>query len=295
MRTDTRSRPGFTLVELLVVVAILSLLAALLLPAMRSAMQIARNTACVNNLKQVGLGYATYAGDASDMWPDFGAANLAVHDPYFSARRNSSMIVSTLNDPVAGTTHNRFDLRPVLGEYLGETLDVMICPLGAESFRTHPAQRWNIHTTWSNISAFGVHTAYTLYPSSHVANFWMSTQPGKQMRKVGQGFTLSKGTGAGKRFHVLAGDVMFSDNGDTTLMTHHPDDGAGSEVGASNLRPSAVRVVGAGVHSTANFVSEDGGVQHHRFWAPPGSYVGHDWLTADRNDRGYLLPEDMAR
>jgi prepilin-type N-terminal cleavage/methylation domain-containing protein len=51
---------AFTLIELLVVIAIIAVLIALLLPAVQAAREAARRSTCINNMKQIGLGFLNY-------------------------------------------------------------------------------------------------------------------------------------------------------------------------------------------------------------------------------------------
>lgn len=60
---------AFTLVELLVVIAIIAVLAAILFPVFASAREKARQTACLNNAKQLGLAFTMYLNDHDDTYP----------------------------------------------------------------------------------------------------------------------------------------------------------------------------------------------------------------------------------
>ena len=63
------SNQGFTLVGLIIIVAVLAILAAMLLPALASAKRKAKRIQCVNNLKQDGLAFRLWEGDNGDKYP----------------------------------------------------------------------------------------------------------------------------------------------------------------------------------------------------------------------------------
>lgn len=66
---------GFSLVELLIIVTIIAILAAFLLPVLNSTRERGRRTACLSNLKQIGLSLEMYISDSDSYFPNtfFGA------------------------------------------------------------------------------------------------------------------------------------------------------------------------------------------------------------------------------
>ena len=71
-----KTKTEFTLVELLIVIAIIAILASLLLPALGKAREKATGVQCINNLKALGTAIQTYAGDSDDMVP-YGTPNAS--------------------------------------------------------------------------------------------------------------------------------------------------------------------------------------------------------------------------
>ena len=127
-RVFRRQSPGFTLIEVLVVIAIIGLLIALLLPAVQAAREAARRMQCANNLKQIGIALHAYHDvigslppgyDFHAPWCEWSASTMLL------PRLEQSALFNAINFNVAwpGSPNN-----PVNATAITASVAVFVCP-----------------------------------------------------------------------------------------------------------------------------------------------------------------------
>jgi prepilin-type N-terminal cleavage/methylation domain-containing protein len=113
--TTTVRKKGFTLIELLVVIAIIAILAAILFPVFARAREKARQSACLSNVKQLGLGIMQYVQDYDGMYPDSSSCGLFYTGGYQGGAHINNYAIRIWSDDTQTVTAG---MGKVLGPYL---------------------------------------------------------------------------------------------------------------------------------------------------------------------------------
>ncbi len=151
---------GFTLVELLVVIAVIAVLVALLLPALSSAKERGRRTVCLSNLRQIGIAIQSYAGDNGGKIP-YGPKAPPFTSPasfYPSTGTPTSLISLQTGAPVA--------LGLLLQDQLAGTPKILFCPASDQRVEAD-----------TELAKVGVHQAQGSYYYRHGGNVRLFDDP----------------------------------------------------------------------------------------------------------------------
>lgn len=152
---------AFTLIELIVVIAVVGVLGAMLLPALASAKGNSQKITCINNLKQVGLAFRTWEGSHSDKYPMAVSSAAGGASEYLA---HSSATASSTPTPPASSRYIPGVVYMVMSNQLASP-NVVFCP----SDNIHPYAATNF-SFGSLLGSTGIYANQPGEPSGSIGS-----------------------------------------------------------------------------------------------------------------------------
>lgn len=286
-------RSAFTLIELLVVISIISLLIALLLPALGHARYVTRVTLCANNLRQIAIGSTVYAHDNNLLYPN---------GPYLNPHW-WNQIPSNVDHAIRVQPH--LNTPAVLGQYVGGSVsprdnEAMRCPqimADGKGNLYHSLSTAQYHVYYNIASA--VRSGFTLINGTS-ANFATATDPDEAMPTLDdtriQGAHSFSGGGFWEST-VIASDVAFwRSTSARRIGSGHMLGGTRVPLGGGNPQ---LRQISEDTTATANYAFQDASVQSFAFTNDISNMIHIDYTRPGYNTAGtsgtYLLPRERVK
>ena len=220
-RTELKS---FTLIELMVVIAIITILAALLLPALQQAKFSARFAVCKSNLRQLALGAVNYASDADLYYADGPTKDL------YTLKGGRRMVWKFYDNTGYNTLADYYGFEKYENyKDLSFVNPVFRCPQG--EIYAWWAKEKNIDTYFWEAENYGFYGFY--FNSYGCASSWSTdyaapyqryfSNPSKPMKRLGDRLSMEAAYNGydGLKFNIVASDICFRGENGANMGTNH--------------------------------------------------------------------------